>query len=206
MKQELQHSGRGELPELRIFEKARDSDLIKTAPASSIEGVLRQIMVKVGLRAANLPDEVETAVLLEHILTEYGNHTTSEIKLAFDMAVSGKLDLLQSEVNCYENFSCLYFSTIMGAYRKWAAIQAKQIPVKTPEQVLYDAEQLRNIQREDIENFYQRLLLGREVLENAADWFKEVLVFDGLMTERDHLPQFFFTRAYGGSKNIYVKN
>lgn len=81
----------------------------------------------------------------------------------------------------------------------------ERIKVKQ-EQVLYDAEQLRNIQREDIENFYQRLLLGREVLENAADWFKDVLVYDGLMTERDHLPQFFFTRAYGGSKNIYVKN
>ena len=44
------------------------------------------------------------------------------------MAIDGKLELLEGEsVTCYENFSCLYFSSIMNAYRRWAADVYKQL-------------------------------------------------------------------------------
>ncbi len=83
--------------------------------------VLRYVMVKIGLRAQNWPSPEETGLLIHHIMTNYGGHTAAEIQLAFDMAVTGKLEC---EVNCFENFSCLYFSGIMNAYRKWASQQA----------------------------------------------------------------------------------
>lgn len=88
------------------------------------KGTLKQIMVKVGLRAANWPQDEEKAVLISHIIGQYGNHTHQELLLAFDMAISGKLGV---EANCYENFSCLYFSGIMNAYREWAAEAHKHI-------------------------------------------------------------------------------
>lgn len=75
-------------------------------------------MLKVGLRATNLPSSEEKAVLLSHAISNYGNHTVSEIRLAFEMAIAGKLGV---DPNCYENFSCMYFSTIMNAYRSWAS-------------------------------------------------------------------------------------
>jgi len=117
--------------EANKFIKAVKYPVIKHDTQEHLKEVLRLIMVKIGLRAANFPNEIEKAVLLSHIVTEYGNHTCEEIKLAFDLAIAAKLDV--KEVSCYENFSCLYFSTIMNAYRLWAKEQAAQIknePVK----------------------------------------------------------------------------
>ena len=87
-------------------------------------------MLLVGIRAANIPNTEEKRFLLDFIKSNFSQHTPEEIKLAFTMAVAGKLSV---EVNCYENFSCEYFGRIMVAYRKWAASEVKQIPDKTPE-------------------------------------------------------------------------
>lgn len=82
-------------------------------------------MVIIGLRAQNYPDEFETLILLNFISENYGGHTTAEIKLAFEMAITKKLSV---EANCYENFSVAYFASIMEAYREWAKEQIKQLP------------------------------------------------------------------------------
>jgi len=111
------------------FEQAIKGAKVKD-DLNGLKESLRLIMVKIGLRAQNWPDDLEKAVLLEHIATNYGNHTTDEIRLAFDMAIADRLDI--DTVNCYENFSCVYFSGIMNAYRKWASVQHKEIkPVLT---------------------------------------------------------------------------
>jgi hypothetical protein len=101
------------------------------APANDLLGALQYAMAKVGLRASNLPNKEETALLLSHIIREYGGHTGAEIRLAFDLALAGKLEL--REVSCFENFSCLYFSTIMNAYRLWAKEQYKSLHTEPDE-------------------------------------------------------------------------
>jgi hypothetical protein len=98
------------------------------------EAILYAI-VKVGLRAENYPAAEEKALLYDHMRKEYGNHTPAEIKLAFDMAIAGRLDIELKYAVCYENFSCMYVSIIMNAYRKWAAEEYKQIPQQPPEKV-----------------------------------------------------------------------
>jgi hypothetical protein len=97
-----------------------------------LKGVLRAVMLKVGVRAANLPNDEEKAMIIAFVKQNYGNHTNSEIKLAFDMAIADKLDIDLNEVNCYENFTCLYFSKIMTAYRNWAKEQIKYISEEQP--------------------------------------------------------------------------
>lgn len=94
---------------------------INKSTVEDLKQVLRLAMIKVGLRAQNFPSDIEKVVLIEHIMTEYGRHTPAEVKLAFDMAIAGKLDLLEKEITCYENFSCLYLSKILNAYRRWAS-------------------------------------------------------------------------------------
>lgn len=96
-------------------------------PAEEFKQPLRLIMLKAGLRAANIPHEEERSVLIAHILKHYGNHTPEEIVLAFDLAITHQLDLEENEIPCYENFSCAYFSRIMDAYRRWAAPQLAQL-------------------------------------------------------------------------------
>lgn len=88
------------------------------------------VMTKVGLRAGNMPDAEEWVILHDHVRKLCGHYTLAEIRLAFDMAVDDKLDLTKEEVKCYENFSCLYFSTIMNAYRRWAREEIKHLPKK----------------------------------------------------------------------------
>ena len=95
-----------------------------------LSNTIRTCMLLVGIRAANIPNTEEKRFLLDFIKSNFSQHTPEEIKLAFTMAVAGKLSV---EVNCYENFSCEYFGRIMVAYRKWAASEVKQIPDKTPE-------------------------------------------------------------------------
>ena len=80
-----------------------------------LKQVLRYAMILVGLRSNNMPTDEEKYVLLNFIKSNFGNLTPEEIKLAFEYAVAGKYNI---DVKCYENFSPLYFASIMNAYRK----------------------------------------------------------------------------------------
>jgi len=95
-------------------------------------------MVLVGIKAHNVPNDREKAVLLQFIQNNYGGHTPAEIRLAFDLAVAGELDV--EDVKCYENFSPLYFASIMNAYRKWARPRYGEI--RPPEKELTADEKL----------------------------------------------------------------
>lgn len=120
-KQELQPSKNGDVALVQAL-----NDLpVKKGTEESLKEVLRLIILKVGIRANNLPTEEEKAVLIAHIVANYGNHTAKEILLAFEMAIADKLELEHRDVVSYENFSCLYFSTIMNAYRDWAKVEVK---------------------------------------------------------------------------------
>lgn len=117
------------------FIQALEQNTIAKSTVEDLKNVLRLVMVKVGLRAQNFPNDLEKQVLIEHIISQYGNHTPEEIKLAFDMAIIGKLDIEEKNVTCYENFSCLYFSTIMNAYRKWARETHSQLKKDYPKMI-----------------------------------------------------------------------
>lgn len=112
------------------MEVALRNKRIVNKAVEDLKEVLRLVMLKIGLRAINMPNEEEKQVLINHILTNFGNHTCEEILLAFDMAIIGKLNV---EVNCYENFSCLYFSNIMYAYREWSREEIKHIKQEVKE-------------------------------------------------------------------------
>lgn len=98
---------------------------IGESPLEELKQALRYVMVKIGLRAQNWPSDEEKQILMAHIADNFKYHSVEEIKLAFDLAIGGKLDI--DDVNCYENFSCMYFSKIMIAYRKWSAQAEVQI-------------------------------------------------------------------------------
>ncbi len=127
--QELKHSKSGN--GLTDFQIALMDAKISQCNEIELKQVLRLVMLKVGVRAANLPNDEEKAVLIAFIKENYGNHTHTEIKLAFDMAIADKLSIDLSEVNCYENFTCLYFSKIMTAYRAWANNEYKFVESQT---------------------------------------------------------------------------
>lgn len=131
------------------FEIARMSLEVTKLPEEALREVLRYCMVKVGLRATNFPEGAEKTLLLNHIYNNYGNHTPEEIRLAFDLALSAKLGLDTSDIKCYESFSCLYFSTIINAYRIWAAqVHWQKEGEKEPEPKVYTQEEIDQIEKE----------------------------------------------------------
>lgn len=129
---ENQEPAKPGLPALRsgdpgTLEVALQGTPLRDADYGEYGQALKRVMTKVGLRAENWPVAEEKMLLRDHIIKEYGNHTAAEIVLAFDMAISGRLDLELKYTVCYENFSCMYVSIIMNAYRKWSAEEFKSI-------------------------------------------------------------------------------
>jgi hypothetical protein len=106
----------------------QETKLCQLSDLTPLREALRLSMLMVGLRGSNVPQNEEKEALMRFIISNYGGHTASEIKLAFTMAVNGSLGLDKKDVVCYENFSILYFSGIMKAYRDWAIEAVKFIP------------------------------------------------------------------------------
>lgn len=115
--------------EKRIFE-SEDETLAQA---------LRYCFQLVGLRSKNFPDKNETVFLMKFIRENYGGHTPAEIRLAFEMAVTGKLGV---DPVCYENFSPVYFAGIMNKFRSWASPVVAQLP---PPQRIPTKDQLTDI-------------------------------------------------------------
>ena len=106
-----------------------------------VSKALRYVFVFIGLRAEQIPGEEEAAVLKDYVIEEYAGHTTDEIKLAFKMAIQGKLRLQSKDAKCYGVFSPAYFTLVMDAYREWAREQAeKLIRQSEPERVVSELE------------------------------------------------------------------
>lgn len=124
------------------LESALEGKKIWHCSEEEIKQAMRYVYILVGLRGHNYPTGIEKQLLHAHIFKYYGGHTPEEIRLAFEMAITHRLELKPDEVVCFENFSIAYFSRIMDAYRKWARIEVKQIPSKEAERVLTPAEKL----------------------------------------------------------------
>lgn len=150
---------------------------IKDASDEEIAQVLRYVMVKVGLRAKDFPAEEETEVIFQHIRENYSAHKLEELRLAFNMAIAGKLELSHKEVKVYDQFTCDYVSLIMNAYRSWAGetygqlIIDKQTP---PEMHPIDTRGL-------IEAAYQRPVGDKAAYKLFPVYFYDQVVTDGLV-------------------------
>lgn len=186
---------------------AIQSKLIKECSFEEVKEVLRKVMMKVGLRAQNLPNDLEKLVLYEYIQTNYGGHRLNEISLAFDFAINGELadgDGVAIDANCYENFSCLYFAKIMNAYRFWSKQEVKYIsPTTKEEQKIFTQDELDDYAREEAEWTYQMFLKGLEI--TYPEGIRPILVKDGLIKEGELVTDLFKRRLEKQILNLYKK-
>lgn len=193
--------------EEKQFGVALQSKMIKDCQLEEVKEVLRYVMIKVGLRAQNFPNDLEKLILFEHISMHYSGHRLNEIKVAFDMAISGKLEFPEGEsANCYENFSCRYFSTIMNAYQKWAGEVHRTVlepKVEPPEQRIFTQDELDDAARETVQSQY-RLFLKRVPL-TYPEANLEILVKDKLIEPGETVIGFFTRMVAKGKENIYIK-
>jgi len=122
VQQEWKHLGSGNAI---AIQQAQSTHSLRVRNEEDIKEVLRYSMLLVGLRGNNLPTEEEKFLLTNFVRSNFGNQTPEEIKIAFEMAVAGKL---QVDAKCYENFSCEYFGRIMNAYQEYARQEIKNLP------------------------------------------------------------------------------
>lgn len=161
-------------------------------------------MLKVGMRANNLPSKEEKAVLISHIYQSYPGNTIDEIRLAFDMALRGELDLKTEDVKCYENFSCAYFSQVMNAYLAWSKHEFGHLKTEPPPpmKILTD-EELDNLHRMWTEEYYQQIRKGIE--REVPDYTRAILTKDGLIADVGEADLFFTYKLGNGIEKIYAK-
>ena len=66
-----------------------------------------------------VPDDTQKKVIIGYLRKYFGTTTPEEIRLAFELAISGQLDLAENEVNAYQNFSVIYITKILNAYKRF---------------------------------------------------------------------------------------
>ena len=186
---------------------ALKSQLIKDSTLEQVKEVLRLVMIKIGLRGHNFPNDIEKLVLFEHIVQNYGGNRLDEIRLAFDMAIMGKLPDADGEVidsNCFESFSCAYFSKIMNGYRLWASQEFRHVDKpEMPPQKIFTQDELDDSARESVEMQYGLFLRGIEIKHTMIN--QPILIKDGLLGAGETVLNFFEKRMKAGIPNIYVK-
>lgn len=205
----LQQLPKGELQQTESKLSKIGSDLLAALKSphigmvddADLAQVLKYVMIKLGIRGNNLPEEVEKQILLNHIRKNYFNNRLNEIPLAFEMAMNGDLDLRPEDVKAYENFSCIYFSQIMNAYVSWAANECRYLKEEPPEQRIYTDEEIDNIHRQWTEEFYQQLRNG--LVKQVPDYCRNVLLKDGFIREDQSATAFFVYCLGKGVISLY---
>lgn len=109
---------------------ASKGNTLRLSDDNDLKQVLRYSMLLVGLRANNMPTEEEKFVLINFIKTNFANVTIAQIKMAFDFAVAGKLEV---DAKCYENFSCEFFGRIMARFLEYSAEETRIISQRVVE-------------------------------------------------------------------------
>tara|TARA_Y100000361_G_C11162000_1_gene348065 strand:+ start:442 stop:1296 length:855 start_codon:yes stop_codon:yes gene_type:complete len=93
---------------IRNLEKIRHLD-----NEEPIKQALRYIFALIGLKADQIPGDVEKIVLINFIKDNYQNNCPSELKIAFELAIKGEFE---ADLNHYGSFSALYLSKIFNNY------------------------------------------------------------------------------------------
>jgi hypothetical protein len=82
-------------------------------PKSYLALTINALCIFVGVLPDKMPDVSSQDMLIDYINRYYKNLTLEELKLAFELGVAGQL---QVDMNHYQNFSSLYFSSVINAY------------------------------------------------------------------------------------------
>jgi hypothetical protein len=81
----------------------------------------------VGLRAQHFPVGGDKELLHRFILKHYALHSPEEIELAFEMALTGLLEIRPDELRVVDQFTTAYFARIMTAFRSWAGTVSRRL-------------------------------------------------------------------------------
>lgn len=133
------------------------------------------------------------------LMEDYGSLNHYEIEYAFrskgtlipDWGKQMNLQLLDQVLIPYMD----------DRYKNSLAEERQSAP---PQQQIYSDDDNDNLHRQDVEMYYQRCRNG-QVPHNIPDYFKYILVKDGLMQPEESLSVFFVKKLGNNATNIYIK-
>ena len=108
--------------------------------------MFNRIYLLIGLRKTQFPAREEDVFNVTFIKKNYGHKTINEIIEAFELAVTGKLDV---DVKHYDQFTLPYFCRIMDAYRIFNNERILATPPPKLKEIAYqmtDEERLNEIE------------------------------------------------------------
>lgn len=99
--------------------EANTGAFIQECDLEALRGLLLYLFSLCGVLPSNYPLEADKTVLIDFIVSNYPTFRIPEVRLAFQMAISGKLyDADGKQIEHYQNFSPAYFGKVMTAFRK----------------------------------------------------------------------------------------
>jgi len=97
---------------VRAFHQPRIRNIESDEP---IKQVLRYVFTLIGIRAENIPNDIQKSVLIHYIQNDLKQYSVDDIKIAFHLLLKNELDC---DPNHYQSFSAMYLSNVMNAYHK----------------------------------------------------------------------------------------
>lgn len=136
----------------------------------------------------------------KHMLESYPDINMDEIEHAFranlgrvkDWGKAMNITLIDQVISPYV------------AHRAFLSQELESRSKEPPPQRIYSQEENDNLHRADVEAFYQRLRNGW-IPGFVPQYFKEILVKDGLIREKDRVDLYFADRLNHKQENIYLK-
>lgn len=144
MKQEIE--GRKSLTGL--IAQSKQSKLLHDCSDDEIKQALAKIFLMIGLRKQHFPNGFELDFIVSNIRKLYLHRTIFDLTNAFELGLRKEIDV---ELNCYDQFTLIYLSNIMDAYRKYLVSAYNELPDEQPKQIEYKMTKEEKLA--DIEDF-----------------------------------------------------
>lgn len=105
---------------VEIFTKSHFDDRIKGQPQQHVVEKLINMMdfIRRDLGVRQPLDEYMKKRISLFIVQRYSDLSLSEVKLSFELALMGELDLNADDVNPFNDFNVIYVTKILNAYRR----------------------------------------------------------------------------------------
>ena len=100
-----------------------ESETIKHCNTNKLEQLMAYLYTLCGFE--KMPSETQDMVLISFIRSNFSDITMDEIKLAFELGVSGETGV---NMKHYHNFNSIYFSDVINAYKRYKRAQKDITP------------------------------------------------------------------------------
>jgi hypothetical protein len=112
-----------------ILQTLKSKKIIDCTPKEIIEK-LSLIYMVIGLRPQHFPTMIEDNMIITFIKKHFGHKRIDELYLAFELAITGELDV--EDVKVYDQFTLEYLMRIMNGYKRWLIIKSREIVEEQP--------------------------------------------------------------------------